>query len=169
MSSPLEIRSVTIGDAAGSLRFELVFDRAPDFVTVDELDRNFDAFQLQLTHDTQEPFLFRDTWIDGRHIQAGQIPVYPMQLDGNFGPIAASVPYSVSVVNAGHAVSFSVPYAALSTPDSVIPPDGHASKGKGAFVWFLATFQYGLSPYPANNATGQYPALQAPENLRIKR
>jgi hypothetical protein len=87
------------------------------------------------------------------------------------GPLSASVPYVVSAVDSKHVLSFTVPYAALNTPDSVIPADGRADKNAGAFFWFLDTFQYGDSPYETNRAYGQYPVTgsvpKAPTNLRI--
>ena len=163
MESPLEIRSVSLTDVGGAVLFETIFDRAPDFAKVDQLDRNYDAFQLTLSHNMENPFLFREVWIQGIHIQSGYIPVYPMLEETNdFGPLTASVPYVVSVVDSKHVLSFKVPYAALSSPDSVIPADGRAGKNTGAFHWFLDTFQYGLSPNETNHARGQYP-LTGPE------
>jgi hypothetical protein len=161
-SSPLEIRSVTLTDMGGLVLFETVFDRAPDFFTVDQYGRNYDAFQLTLTHNMENPFLFRDVWIQGINIQNGYIPVYPMQRNGHFGPVSANVPYLVSLAASGHQLSFAVPYSALGSPDSLFPRDGNAGPGTGAFNWFLDTYQYGASPFENNHASGQYP-VNVPE------
>ena len=169
MESPLEIRSVSLTDVGGAVLFEITFDRAPDFSRVDASGRNYDAFQLTLTHDMENPSQFRDVWMQGIHIEAGVIPIYPMlRATNDFGPLSASVPYVVSVADSKHVLSFRVPYAALNSPESVIPADGRAGKNTGAFYWFLDTFQYGESPNATNHASGQYPAVpQAPKNLRI--
>ena len=151
---PLEIRSVTLTPRGDAVCFETVFDRAPDFVTVDEYGRKHDAFQFTLTHDIDNPYLFRDVWIDGVDIGHGAVPVYPMQLDGRFGPVSAEVPYLLSQVASGHLMTFTVPYAALIGVTPILGGD------PAKFHWFLDTFQYGDSPNPANHAQG---AVGVPE------
>jgi hypothetical protein len=162
MAAPLDIRSVTLTDAGDLVLFETVFDRAPDFATVDEYGRHHDAFQFTLTHNMEHPYLLRDVWILGVGIESGFIPVFPMQTDGEYGPLSASLPYLVSQIGDDHLLSFAVPYSALSSPDSVFPADGRADNGTGAFQWFLETYQYGTSPYATNHANGQYP-VNVPE------
>src|SRR5687768_9404108 len=109
-ANPLEIRSVTLTTRGDAVCFDTVFDRAPDFTTVDQYGRNYDSFQFTLTHNLENPYLYRDVWIDGVDIQSGYVPVYPMQLDGDLGPLSASVPYALSQVAGGHLLSFTVPY-----------------------------------------------------------
>ena len=164
-ATPLDIRSVFLTDLGDEVRFSAVFDRAPDFVTVDEYGRNYDAFQLTLTHDMENPYQFRDVWIEGINIQSGLIPVYPMQSDGRFGEPTATVPYEVAEGPAGHVLSFSVPYVALSTSTGFFSLAAFSDTGSGLggnpgpdpFHWFLDTYQYGESPNESNHAQGQFP------------
>src|SRR5688500_16929387 len=111
MATPLDIRSVTLTDAGDVVLFETVFDRAPDFATVDHYGRHYDAFQFTLTHDMEYPYLLRDVWILGVGIESGLIPVFPMETTGDYGPLSASLPYVVSQIGGDHRLSFAVPYA----------------------------------------------------------
>jgi hypothetical protein len=164
-ASPLEIRSVRLTGLADAILFETLFDRAPDFYTVDQYDRNYDAFQLTLTHNVENPFQFRDVWVQGIDIHTGFIPVLPMQPNGYFGPMSAYVPYVMSQTSGGHLMSFSIPHSALNAPNSVIPPSGIAGPGTGAFHWFMDTYQYGQSEQDNNHAQGRYQQVPEPTTL----
>lgn len=142
MGTPLEAVSfgATYDFQSRVVHFEIVYNREPDFYTLDPKRRQADSFQIHL--DTvsgvngwggTSPFPW-ETIVRGEEIHIeGDIRIRdhlqapsPKPHSGGWGPIAGSVPYRLD----GKTQTFSAPYDMLNT-----------QSGKFAFV--LELYNYG--------------------------
>jgi hypothetical protein len=144
---PLKVvaQAVRYDTSALVVHFELEFNRPPDFFTLDPAGRQADSWQIGL--DTipgnngmggTSPYIW-ETIIRGEEIHIGNnIRIRDHILgpsleptSGGWGPIAASVPYTLS----GTTQTFSAPFSALNTTT-------------GQFRYQLELYHYGdvLSP-----------------------
>ena len=131
--------SAVFDPVAGQVNFTLTFNRAPDFMTVDEFGRQADSFQYYILGDLSLPYPgYYDSIIRGDeiHIVPGvlrirdAVPSDPDPAAGGWGPIRGEVPYRLD----GNVLSFSV---ALSTISE------HSVDGR--FSYELLLTQFGAS------------------------
>lgn len=129
---PLRVvsRTVDVDKAAEVVRFEVVYDRAPDFQTVDAEGRPADSFQFHLDTATGNQGILGispypwEAIVRGDEIHLkGDLPVRDHTkspssdpASGGWGPVVGSVAYSLS----GERMTFDVPFSMLSTPDGVL-------------------------------------------------
>jgi hypothetical protein len=135
-------QSAEVNLDSSSVLFQIEFNRAPDFFTTDEYDRQADAFQYFIDADGGFP-IFRGTdiyysnlesLITGWQIHLGgdvrirnALPPDPdLSSSGGWGSIRGSVPYTLS----GNVFSFLVPLQLIGDSD-------------GKFSYRLEWYEYG--------------------------
>jgi hypothetical protein len=135
-------QSAEINLASNSVLFQIEFNRAPDFFTTDEYDRQADAFQYFFNADGGLPFFFGAMGEPYGNLESlmrtePQLPqevairnIFPEDPDikrsGGFGTIRGSVPYTLS----GNIVSLLVPLQLIGDSD-------------GKFSYSLEWYEYG--------------------------
>ena len=133
-------QSAVYDPATGQVTFTLTFNRAPDFQSVDELDRPADSFQYFIVGDPSLSYPNNyDTIIRGEelHISSPVLrvrnatptdPTDPPSVSGGWGTVRGVVPYQLN----GNVLTFSTPLALISDHSA----DGH-------FTYDLIITQYG--------------------------
>jgi hypothetical protein len=166
LALPLTIESLRLSSQGDSVLFDMVFDRMPDFTTVDAFGRQADAFQFHIWYDDKVPHLnaIYQTVIRGTEINiAGDIPVRQVSAtdpggpgSGGWGPAVGRVGYEIVPTGGGYRLSFLVPYLMIGDPDR-------------NFAWNLSLYEFGAGyGTPLEFALGRFvdgqnlPGYQSP-------
>jgi peroxiredoxin len=133
-----ESHEVSVDEDAGLAHFALVYNREPDFMTMDGQGRQADSFQFHIDTNPEDrggdsPYPW-ETIIRGEEIHiGGDIPVRDHSggpsitpESGGWGPAVGSIPHTV----AGTRHSFTVPFRMLNTRT-------------GRFTYRLELYRYG--------------------------
>ena len=135
--------SAAVDREAGKVRFNVVFDEAPDFWTVDEFGRVADSFQYEIDGDWNAPVGLPaeglDAVVRGEEIRVADvlrireaglnIQPDPDPVAGGWGAVRAEVPFQLD----GAELSFSADLSALG------------DDGDGYFAYRLFTTEFGLT------------------------
>ncbi len=142
--------------AKQSVRFQIIFNRPPDFFTTDERGRQADAFQYLVENDTPEGE--RPSYaavVRGSEIYLGAgIPIrsaVAAQTDsasGGWGPVRSRVPFTPN----GKTLTFEAPVALLGK-----------EPGVGHFKFRLQVYSYGsvVRSISSRSSVGEPPACKA--------
>jgi hypothetical protein len=127
--------SVTLDFADRTALFDVVFNRAPDFHTLDSVGRQADAFWFDIdTDDRLSTGLFADWYdpdlgIDRRIISENGDSSLHLH-EGAFGPLLTTIPFELT----GTEVRFSAGFDALGVPE-----------GTARFNYALVATEYGAT------------------------
>jgi hypothetical protein len=160
---PLEIvsSSVVLSPAEQTAKFDLQFNHAPDFYTLDSASRPTDSFQYFInpnwpgnTQDLQLSYgQFRDV-VRGDEIHtSGQllirdatIPAHPDPTSGGWGPVLAGLPFDVN----GGNLTFTATYNELRAPKGTFSYEAYTTH----FGATVSTVQGWAVPIPPAAWTG---------------
>jgi hypothetical protein len=126
---PLTLVSEQLMSDGSNIEFHTIFNRMPDFFTLDTFRRQADSFQFYIDANLNDPTPFNsylvDVLIRGEEIHVGGgIPIRDAQPfgsggpdSGGWGPLVGSVAYNLSVLGNGEAkLKFAVPTNLINGP-----------------------------------------------------
>jgi hypothetical protein len=141
---PMEYNTVVDG-VASNITFSFTLNRAPEFNTLDDQNRQYGSFQVWFdADDSSDPWADGDYIIRGSEIHiGGDIPIRARTGVGGpdssgWGPVADSVAYSTLETN----VSFVVPFASVGESD-------------GSFTYGIMFAEYGDEQFQAVGEDGR--------------
>jgi hypothetical protein len=151
-------QSVRLDEALSAAQFSITFSRAPDFTTLDSDGRRADSFQYEIAPDftsiSQASFENITAIVRGDEITRHLLPIRagindgvdPSLASGGWGPVRATVPYSLH----DDTLSFLAPLTDLDALD-------------GVFAYRVFTTQFGdtVSLVSGSSAVGLPPAVWA--------
>jgi hypothetical protein len=154
---PLRLVSDQLMSDGSNIQFQTIFNRMPDFFTLDSFGRQADSFQFYIDYNLNDPTPFNsylvDVLIRGEEIHVGGgIPIRNAQPfgtsgpdSGGWGPLVDSVAYSLSALGNGEAeLRFAVPTNLMDGP----------------FLYGVETYGYGST---TSSDIGTFPG--APKNF----
>jgi len=138
---PLTLVSDQLMSDGSNIQFQTIFNRMPDFSTLDTFGRQADSFQYYIDSNLNDPTPFNSYMVDvlirGEeiHVGGGGIPIRDAQPfgtggfdSGGWGPLVGSVAYSLSTLGNGEAkLTFAVPTTLINGP----------------FLYGVETYSYG--------------------------